>query len=228
MAGEHILVVDDEKAVQKAIKAAYNSENMEVTIASGGYEALSLIKKYKHDLILLDILMPDMVGFEVIRSIRSLQIHTPIILLSGKSEEYNKILGLGLGADDYITKPFSVALLISKSKALIRRNNIYSNKTLKDLSIGPFTFCQDSYRAYKNGIELPMTAKELALFKYFLENPRQVFTKEQLYQQIWNHHVIDDNTIMVYIKRLRSKIEDNPKQPKYLRTIWGIGYQFDC
>lgn len=228
MAGEHILVADDEKAVRKAIKAAYNSENMEATIASGGCEALSLIKKYKYDLILLDILMPDMDGFEVIRAIRSLQIYTPIILLSGKSEEYNKILGLGLGADDYITKPFSVALLISKSKALIRRNNIYSNKTLKDLSIGPFTFCQNSYRAYKNGTELPMTAKELALFKYFLENPKQVFTKEQLYQQIWNHHVIDDNTIMVYIKRLRGKIEDNPKQPKYLRTIWGIGYQFDC
>lgn len=228
MAGEHILVVDDEKIIQKAIKAAYKSENMEVAIASGGFEALSLIKKYKYDLILLDILMPDLDGFEVIRSIRNLQIHTPIILLSGKSEEHNKILGLGLGADDYLTKPFSVALLISKSKALIRRNNIYSNKTLQDMSVGPFTFCQANYKAYKNDVELPMTAKELSLFKYFMENPRQVFTKDQLYQQIWNHHIIDDNTIMVYIKRLRSKIEEDPKHPKYLKTVWGIGYQFDC
>ncbi|BCJ96012.1 DNA-binding response regulator [Anaerocolumna cellulosilytica] len=228
MAGERILIVDDEKIVQNAIKAAYRSENMEVSVASGGFEAISLVQKYTYDLILLDILMPDMDGFEVIRTIRTSQIHTPIILLSGKTEEYNKILGLGLGADDYITKPFSIALLISKSKALMRRNNTYCNKTIHDISLGPFSFCHSTFKVYKNDVAIPMTAKELTLFKFFLENPKQVFTKEQLYQKIWNHHVIDDNTIMVYIKRIRSKIEDNPKQPYYLKTIWGIGYQFDC
>ncbi len=228
MPGEHILVVDDEKLIQKAVKSAYKIENMEVTAVSGGKEALTLLKQKNYDLILLDILMPDIDGFEVVRTLRSLQIHTPIILLSGKSEEYNKILGLGLGADDYITKPFSAALLISKSKALIRRNQIYSNNSDKNLIAGPFSFNPLNYRAYKDGKELSLTAKELCIFKYFLENPGRVFTKEQLYRHIWQHSIIDDNTIMVYIKRIRSKIEDNPRHPQYLKTIWGLGYQFDC
>ncbi len=228
MPGEQILVVDDEKMIQRAIYAAYQGENMEVTLASGGREALNLIKHHSYDLILLDILMPDMDGFEVIRTIRSQQIHTPIILLSGKLEEHNKVLGLGLGADDYITKPFSAALLISKSKALIRRSKEYNDKKTNDLHVGPFTFRQAHYRVYKDGQEIALTAKELALFKFFMENPGQVFTKEQLYRQVWQYSAIDDNTIMVYIKRIRSKIEENPREPKYLKTIWGIGYQFNC
>jgi len=228
MPGEHILVVDDEKSIQKAVKSVYKTENMDVTAVSGGKEALALLKQNNYDLILLDILMPDMDGFEVIRTLRSQQIYTPVILLSGKSEEYNKVLGLGLGADDYITKPFSSALLISKSKALMRRNRIYSNKSDKNLISGPFSFNPLNFCAYKDGKELSLTAKELCLFKYFLENPGRVFTKEQLYRQIWQHSIIDDNTIMVYIKRIRSKIEDNPRQPKYLKTIWGLGYRFDC
>ncbi len=228
MPGEHILVIDDEKIIHTAIKSAYKTENMEVTAVSGGKEALALLKQKNYDLILLDILMPDMDGFEVVRILRSQQIHTPIIMLSGKSEEYNAVLGLGLGADDYITKPFSVALLISKSKALIRRNQVYSNKSEQKLIAGPFSYDPFNFHAYKNGEELSLTAKELSLFKYFLENPGRVFTKEQLYRQIWQDNVIDDNTIMVYIKRIRSKIEDTPKQPHYLKTVWGLGYQFDC
>ncbi|MDF2821056.1 MAG: DNA-binding response regulator [Clostridiales bacterium] len=227
MAGERVLVVDDEKIIQKSIQAAYKSENMEVTIASSGKEALSILSQYKFDLILMDILMPDIDGFEVVQTIRSRQIHTPIIFISGKSEEYNKVLGLGLGADDYITKPFSIALLISKSKALIRRTNVYSMIT-EDLIVGPFFFNQKTFRVYKFEKEIQMTAKELSLFKFFMKNPKQVFTKEQLYHQIWNNTAIDDNTIMVYIKRIRSKIEDNPKNPQYLKTVWGIGYQLDC
>ena len=228
MPGERILVVDDEKMIQKAILAAYKSENMDVTIASGGNEALLILKEYKFDLILLDILMPDIDGFDVIRTIRNQRINTPIILLSGKTEEYNKVLGLGLGADDYITKPFSVALLISKSKALIRRTNEYSNNYSQDLIVGPFTFNRNTFRLYKSDQEVTMTAKELSLFKFFMENPKQVFTKEQLYQKIWHPAAIDNNTIMVYMKRIRNKIEDDPKNPQYLTTVWGIGYQFEC
>jgi DNA-binding response OmpR family regulator len=227
MPNERILVVDDEKIIQKAILAAYKSENMVVTIASSGNEALTLLKNETFDLIVLDILMPDIDGFEVVKAIRSSQIMTPIILLSGKTEEFNKVLGLGLGADDYITKPFSVALLISKSKALIRRSNIYSIPKTSNVSAGPFTFHSNTYRITKSGEELTLTAKELVLLKFLIEHPNQVFTKEQLYEQVWNHSVIDDNTIMVYIKRIRNKIEKDPKNPEYLKTVWGIGYQLD-
>lgn len=228
MAGERILVVDDEKMILKATQAAFQRENMEATLAQSGREALDLIQRQEYDLILLDILMPDMDGFEVLRRIRNQHNHTPIILLSGKQEEHNKVLGLGLGADDYMTKPFSVALLISKSKALIRRNKEYNDHRGNDLHVGPFVFRQSQYRVYKNGEEISMTPKELALFKFFLENPGQVFTKEQLFQQVWQYSAIDDNTIMVYIKRIRGKIEEDPKDPKYLKTVWGIGYQLDC
>jgi DNA-binding response OmpR family regulator len=227
MPNERILVVDDEKIIQKAILAAYKSENMVVTIASSGNEALTLLKNETFDLIVLDILMPDIDGFEVVKAIRNSQIMTPIILLSGKTEEFNKVLGLGLGADDYITKPFSVALLISKSKALIRRSNIYSIPKTSNVSAGPFTFHSNTYRITKSGEELTLTAKELVLLKFLIEHPNQVFTKEQLYEQVWNHSVIDDNTIMVYIKRIRNKIEKDPKNPEYLKTVWGIGYQLD-
>lgn len=227
MPNERILVVDDEKIIQKAILAAYKSENMVVTIASSGNEALTLLKNETFDLIVLDILMPDIDGFEVVKAIRNSQIMTPIILLSGKTEEFNKVLGLGLGADDYITKPFSVALLISKSKALIRRSNIYSIPKTSNVSAGPFTFHSTTYRITKSGEELTLTAKELVLLKFLIEHPNQVFTKEQLYEQVWNHSVIDDNTIMVYIKRIRNKIEKDPKNPEYLKTVWGIGYQLD-
>ena len=128
--------------------------------------------------------MPDIDGFDLIREIRNDKIFTPIIILSGKEEEHNKILGLGLGADDYLTKPFSINLLVSKIKAFYRRSNMYQQSNNQDLIIGPFRFCQNSFQIYKNNIALDLTAKEVLLLKFLLENPNKVFSKEQLYEKV--------------------------------------------
>ncbi|MGN1030451.1 MAG: response regulator transcription factor [Butyricicoccaceae bacterium] len=219
-----ILVVDDERAILTALKKALEKEDMSVVRCETGQKALELAESQQFDLIVLDISLPDINGFTVLQKIRSSNNNTPVIVLSGRDEEYQQIVGLGLGADDYITKPFSMPMLISKIRALVRRNSTYQQAAVSDLVVGPFSLSRTTYRLCKNGIEIPLTSKELALMTVFLENPNQVFSKEQLYSQVWRNSVVDENTITVYIKRLRQKIEDNPQKPQYLKTIWGIGY----
>lgn len=226
--GLQILIVDDERAILTALKRALEKENMKVTCCDSGHEALSVTEHEQFDLIVLDISLPDINGFTVLQKIRSNNDNTPVIVLSGRTEEYQQIVGLGLGADDYITKPFSMAMLISRIRAVVRRNSTYQQSSVADLCVGPFSLSRTTYRLYKNGVEIPLTAKELALMTVFLENPKQVFSKEQLYEQIWRNSDVDDNTITVYIKRLRQKIEDQPQKPQYLKTVWGVGYTFSA
>ncbi len=223
-----ILVVDDERAILTALKKALEKDNMTVTCCDSGHQALSMIEHQQFDLIILDISLPDINGFTVLQKIRSNHNNTPVIVLSGRQEEYQQIVGLGLGADDYITKPFSMPMLTSKIRALVRRNSTYQQSTVSDLIVGPFSLSRTTYRLYKNGVEIQLTAKELALMTVFLENPKQVFSKEQLYAQVWRNSAVDDNTITVYIKRLRQKIEDQPQKPQYLKTVWGVGYTFSA
>lgn len=227
MANQQILIVDDELAIRMALKTAFAREGMTALEASCGSEALSLLSSQEFDLIVLDIMMQDIDGYSILQKLRSDGIMTPVLMLSGRQEETDQVLGLGLGADDYLTKPFHLAVLIQKAKALIRRNNVYSHKQQKGLSVGPFRFDTMKLECYKNDRLLNLTARELVLFRFFLEHPGQTFTKEQLYHQVWNEYVVDDNTIMVYIKRLREKIEDDSKKPVYLKTVRGIGYLFD-
>ena len=150
-----------------------------------------------------------------------------MMMLSGKSDEMDQVLGLGFGADSYLTKPFHTSVLIQTAKALIRRNQIYSQASEARIHKGPFAVDTLKTECLKNGVSLNFTAREQALFRFLLEHPGQVFTKAQLYSQVWNEAVVDDNTITVYIKRIRSKIEENPKEPKYLKTIRGIGYMLE-
>lgn len=195
--------------------------------ASCGAEALTLLKTQEFDLIVLDIMMGDMDGYTILQKLRADGIMTPILMLSGRQEEMDQVLGLGLGADDYLTKPFHLSVLIQKAKALIRRNRVYSHQNQGGIQAGPFRFDTMKLECYKNGKRLNLTAKELVLFRFFLEHPGQVFTREQLYHQVWNENLVDDNTIMVYIKRIREKIEDDSKKPAYLKTVRGIGYIFN-
>ena len=227
MANERILIVDDELAIRMALKTAFTREGMTVEDASCGADALSLLKSREFDLIILDIMMQGMDGYSILQKLRADQIMTPVLMLSGRQEETDQVLGLGLGADDYLTKPFHLAVLIQKAKALIRRNSVYSHQRQNILTSGPFRFDTMKLECYKNDQLLKLTARELVLFRFFLEHPGQTFTKEQLYHQVWNEYIVDDNTIMVYIKRLREKIEDDSKKPVYLKTIRGIGYLFD-
>ncbi len=227
MANEKILIVDDEMPIRLALKTAFLREGMSVTEASCGKEALKLLDKKSFDLIVLDIMMQDIDGYTILQQIRGSQNMTPVLMLSGRQEELDQVLGLGMGADDYLTKPFHVALLVQKVKALIRRNRIYSSGKPKEITVGSFRFDMIKLECYKQGQVINFTARELALFRFFMEHPGQVFTKAQLYQQVWNESVVDDNTIMVYIKRIREKIEEDGSHPVYLKTVRGVGYRFN-
>lgn len=226
MTGAKILIVDDEQVIRTALRIAFLREGMKVEEAEDGLEAEKLLQKTSYDLIILDVMMQDMDGYTFLQRIRSANILTPVLMLSGKTEETDQVLGLGLGADDYLTKPFQLPVLIQKVKALIRRNRVYSHQPAQFITVGPFTFDLVRLICMKNGEILNLTARELALFRFFMENPGQVFTKDQIYRQVWDEYVVDDNTIMVYIKRLREKIEDDGSHPVYLKTIRGVGYRF--
>ncbi len=228
MKTHEILIVDDDIKICNLIKEALDPENIKTTIASTGKEAQSLINSRVFDLIILDIMLGDTDGFQLMREIQFEKIDTPIIFLSGKQQDYDKILALGMGADDYITKPFSISVLIARVKAHLRRGDrtkdlqLASSKIIKE----PFILNLDTYQLFKNGKEIFLSAKEIKIMKFFMENPNIIFTKDQLYEKIWNDVFIDNNSVRVYILNLRKKIEDDPQKPKYLKTAWGIGYKF--
>lgn len=226
MSKEKILIVDDEASVRRLIKKSLSRENMTIYESENGEQTLDLVKKISFDLIILDVMMEDIDGLEVLKKIRSNGINIPILIVSGRNEDYDEILGFGIGADDYITKPFSPAVLCARVKAHLRRKNELVDKPKTTIDIGNLSFNLNTLKLYKNDTEIPLSSKETMLMKFFMENPNQVFSKEQLYRNIWGDTIIDDNSIMVYIRHLRIKIEDNPKQPSYIQTVWGIGYKF--
>lgn len=224
-----ILMIDDETAVLKAVSSALKKEHMKVSCADNGTLALEILDKNEFDIILLDIMMPGQDGFDLLKEIRRRQIFTPVILVSGRDEDSAQVEGLGLGADDYITKPFSKSVLSSKIQAIVRRTNQYSqSQTAIQTTVnkGPFTLHMDSQTVQKDGQEVSLTSKEFALLCLFMENPEYVFSKQELFSKVWRSDATDDNTILVYIKKLRSKIEENPSAPVHIRTVWGKGYQF--
>lgn len=223
---ERILVVDDEQMIRRSVKMVFEREGMEVVTAAGGQEALDELNRQEFDLIILDVMMSPMDGFYVVNIIRRKNILTPVLFLSGNQEEESKILAISLGGDDYLTKPFSLAMLTTKAHALIRRSRVYNQAPSQELTFKNLRFDLQTYEVYKDGEKVPLTSKETALLRFFIENPNQVFTKDQLYERVWNQDVVDDNTIMVYIKRIRDKIEDDPKNPEYIKTVWGLGYRF--
>ena len=227
MSMEEILVVDDEAPISMALKAAFRKEGIDIAEAADGVQALEMLKREKYQLIILDVMMPRKGGYEVLQELRASGNNTPVLMLSGKDDEMNQVLGLGFGADSYLTKPFHTSVLVQTAKALIRRSQIYSKNSSSELRVGPFRLDLRKLECYKDGQPLTFTGRELNLFRFLLENPGQVFSKEQLYRQIWNDAVVDDNTITVYVKRIRAKIETDPKNPEYLKTVRGIGYIMD-
>lgn len=221
-----ILVVDDDPSIRRIICRILNSEGIATEEAGGGLDAVSMAEARSYSLIILDLVMDDMDGFQVIHHLRARSILTPLFVLSGRQAEVDKVLALGIGADDYITKPFSTMVLSAKVKACLRRQNLSSASRANELTAGPFRYISDEMRLFKNGAELLLSSKECLLMKFFLSNQNKILTKEQIYRQVWNETFIDDNTIMVHIRRLRMKIEDDPNHPVFLKNIRGIGYQF--
>lgn len=227
MAKERVLIVDDEPAVRKVLTRVVERIGLEAETAASGEEALALLSYGKtFDLVLLDVMLGGMDGFAVVQQLREKKNDIPIMILSARSEEDNTLYGLELGADDYIAKPFNPVVLGAKIKALIRRNKAVQQNSQAQVA-GPFVYHSDTMRLEKNGVEIPLSSKENIMMKLFLDHPGEVFTKEQLYRHVWGDVIVDGNAVMVYISHLRAKIEENPKNPCFLRTVWGMGYQFN-
>ena len=222
---KRVLVVDDEKLIVKGIRFSLEQDGMEVDCAYDGEEALSYARDHVYDMILLDIMLPKLDGFEVCQQIREFS-DVPIVMLTAKGDDMDKILGLEYGADDYITKPFSTTVLCAKVKACLRRMGLSNRQRENILSLGPFQYVCDEMRLFQDGREIPLSSKESLLIKYFFSNPNRILSKEQIYRNVWGNDVVDDNTIMVHIRHLRVKIEADATRPNYLRTVRGVGYQF--
>lgn len=222
-----VLIVDDEPAIRKLLTRVAASCGYESLTASNGHEAIVMSRDSKINLILLDIMMNgNDDGFEVIRRLRASGNEIPIIVLSGRTEDFDTLYGLDIGADDYIGKPFNPVVLGAKMKALIRRDMKASRPLPDFITAGPFCYNSMTMELFKDNRPIPLSSRENVLMKLFLCNAGRVFTKEQLYEHVWNGSVVDANTIMVYISHLRNKIEEDPKNPRYLKTVWGLGYKF--
>ena len=223
-----VLVVDDEKSIVKGIKFSLEQDDMQVDVAYDGEDALKLAKDNTYDIILLDIMLPGYSGLEVCQMVREFS-YVPIIMLTAKGEDMDKILGLEYGADDYITKPFNILEVKARIKAILRRNN-KSQETKEDVktieSRGLKIDC-DSRRVYIEGKEVNLTDKEYELVYLLVSNPNKVYSREQLLKTIWGAtYPGDARTVDVHVRRLREKIEATPAEPKYIHTKWGVGYFF--
>lgn len=223
---DKVLIVDDDQAVSSILYKVVKSNGIDADTVSSGEEALKILSSHPYDLILLDINMHGMDGFEVIQTIRRRGLKTPIIIVSGRKEDFDTLYGLDIGADDYVTKPFNPVTLGAKVKALIRRsrNHLPGAETL--ITAGPFSYNTSTLRFYKNGEEIYLSSKENAIMKLFIDNINRIFSRDMLYDLVWGDAIIDENAVMVYVNRLRQKIEDDPSKPKYLKNIRGLGYRF--
>lgn len=225
-----VLIVDDEKEIRDLLRKYLERELYQVDVAVNGEEALQMFEKNKYSLMVLDVMMPKVDGIEVCRRLRN-KTNIPILMLTAKDYEIDKILGLGIGADDYITKPFSINEVVARVKAIMRRFLILGSDSSSHentlITFRGITIDLKKYTVHLAGEEISLTAKEFELLKFFASHPEQVFTKTQLFRNVWNSEYLeDDNTVMVHIRKLRMKIEANPSEPKYIQTVWGIGYKF--
>ena len=221
-----VLIVDDDQAVLTMLYKVIKSNGIEAETVSSGEEALERMDQKAYDLVLLDVNMRGMDGFEVVRAIRGRGLKTPIIIVSGRKEDYDTLYGLDIGADDYVTKPFNPITLGAKVKALIRRSRDQLPGADTMITAGPFQYNTSTLRFYKDGVEIPLSSKENAMIKLFIDNVNRIFSKDMLYDLIWGEAIIDENAIMVYISRLRQKIEEDPSKPRYIQTVRGLGYRF--
>lgn len=227
---KHILLVEDDEAIREMVVNYLTMEGFQVTTATNGEEALQNCLQNIFDLVILDIMIPKLNGLEVLKIIRE-QAALPIIIMSAKDSDVDKALGLGLGADDYIAKPFSMLEFSARVKAVIRRATKYSSQAEQKqevLEIDNLKIDIVNFSITKSGQEIKLTSKEFSILKLFVTNRHRVFTKEQIYQMIWKDaYYGDENIINVHIRRLREKIEDDPSNPHYIKTLWGIGYKFE-
>jgi len=223
-----VLVVDDEKLIVKGIKFSLEQDGMEIGVAYDGEEALNLVRTGNFDLIVLDVMLPKLDGLSVCQQIREFS-QVPIIMVTAKGEDMDKIMGLEYGADDYITKPFNILELKARIKAILRRSAVSAKKEAQrnKLKVKDLEIEFDSRRVFIDGKEVNLTAKEFDLLELFLKNPGKVYSRENLLDTIWGYDYPGDaRTVDVHVRRLREKIEKKPSEPDYIYTKWGVGYYF--
>lgn len=223
-----VLVVDDEKLIVKGIKFSLEQDGMEVTAAYDGKEAYELAMQNDYDIILLDVMLPELNGFEVCQMIRE-KSDVPIIMLTAKGDDMDKILGLEYGADDYVTKPFNILEVKARIKAIIRRagNSQDKKEKAKTVEVGELKLDCEGRRVFISGKEINLTAKEFDVLELLVFNPNKVYSRENLLNMVWGYEYPGDaRTVDVHIRRLREKIETHPSDPKYVYTKWGVGYYF--
>ena len=223
-----ILVVDDEALLVKGIRFNLQNEGYEVITGSNGLEAVQLVQTQSPDLVVLDVMMPQMDGMTACGKIREFS-DVPVILLTAKTDDMDKLMGFDHGADDYITKPFNILELKARIRALLRRANAAGKQAAptNDLTIGNITLDLDGRNAYRNGTLVDLTAKEFDVIEFLMRNPNHVYSREALLDTIWAYEYRSDiRTVDVHIRRLREKLEETPAEPKYILTKWGVGYYF--
>ncbi len=225
-----IMLVDDEESICKVVEHIVKRDGYEFCYAKNGYEALDMFEEENPDLIILDVMMPELDGFAVCESIRA-KSDVPIIFVSAKGDIVDKSVGFKMGADDYLVKPFSSVELALRIKALLRRSNLdKSNKNENNsdyLKVNDLEIYYKKYEVYSHGKKVDLTSKEFEILALLARNKGHVFTREQLLESIWGESYIGDvNTITIFVRKIREKIEDNPSKPKYLLTVWGVGYKF--
>lgn len=221
-----ILVVDDEQLLVKGIRFNLQNDGYDVVVGYNGAEALELAKSEQPNLIILDIMMPEMDGLTACLKIREFS-DVPIILLTAKADDMDKLMGFEQGADDYLTKPFNILELKARIKALLRRSGQKQQSEAKTLTIGSITLDLDARNAYRSGELVDLTAKEFDVIEFLMQNPNRVYSREMLLDTIWAYEYRSDiRTLDVHIRRLREKLEENPADPQYIITKWGVGYYF--
>lgn len=229
MAEKRALVVDDEKLIVKGIRFSLEQDGMQVDCAYDGEEAVEYARNNQYDIILLDVMLPKLTGFEVCQQIREFS-NVPIIMLTARGDDMDKILGLEYGADDYITKPFNILEVKARIKAIMRRMEPKkaANDAARIVESGDMRLDCDGKRAYIADKEIGLTAKEFEVLELLMLNPNKVYSRESLLKLVWGvEYPGDVRTVDVHIRRLREKIEENPSEPKYVHTKWGVGYYFN-
>lgn len=228
-----ILVVEDDKEIRAGIEIYLRNQGYDVFQAANGAEGMKIVEKEEIHLAILDIMMPVMDGVTMLMKLRSLNYEFPVIMLSAKSEEVDKIMGLNMGADDYVTKPFTPLELLARVNSHLRRYSKYLHALNEEggkdhiYTIGGLELNEDAVEVRVDGEPVKLTPMEFKIVQLLIKNPGRVFSADEIYERIWNEKAINTDTIMVHVRNIREKIEIDPKNPKYLKVVWGVGYKID-
>ncbi|EOS34016.1 hypothetical protein C804_01761 [Lachnospiraceae bacterium A4] len=233
MEAYHILIVEDDKEIREGIEIYLKNQGYSVTQAADGIEGLQKIESEEFHLAIVDIMMPRMDGITMMMKVREKKYEFPVIMLSAKSEEVDKIMGLNMGADDYVTKPFTTMELLARVNSHLRRYQRYLDAVTEQENhdrihmIGGLELNEDTVEVTVDGNPVKLTPIEFKILLLLMKNPGRVFSADEIYERVWNEQAINTNTIMVHVRKIREKIEINPNDPKYLKVVWGVGYKIE-